>query len=126
MAALDDQAQERIKIVLTHGIAELCRTAAVVVEVDSTDNGAIPHSLAQLRDSLVELILVHIAQDLFAELFCNTLHLTADGGIVVSQVSMAALRIADAHDKAVLGKINGSLANNRLFGMMTPPTAQAV
>ena len=118
MAALDDQAQESCKIVLAHGIAELCRAVAVIVEVDRADNSAVPHSLAQLRNSLVELVLVHIAQDLFAELLGHALHLTADGGIVVGQVSMAALRIADAHDKAVLGKINDSLAHNRLFGIL--------
>ena len=38
----------------------------------------------------------------------------ADGGIVVGQVGVAALRIADAHDKAVLRQVNGRLADHRV------------
>ena len=114
MTALDNEAQERIKIILAHGVAELGGAAAVVVEVHRTHDGAVPHGLAQLGQSLVELVLIDLAQDLFAELLGHTLHLTADGGIVVGQVGVTALRIADAHDKAVLRQVDGRLADHRV------------
>ena len=114
VTALDNQAQESFKIVLAHGVAELGGAAAVVVEVHRTHDGAVPHGLAQLGQSLVELVLIDLAQDLFAELLGHALHLTADGGIVVGQVGVAALRVADAHDKAVLRQVNGRLADHRV------------
>ena len=114
VTALDNQAQERFKIVLAHSVAELGGAAAVVIEVHRTYDGAVPHGLSQFRQSLVELVLIDLAQDLFAELLGHTLHLMADGGIVVGQVGVAALRIADAHDKAVLRQVNGGLADHRV------------
>ena len=77
----------------TQAIAELGSAAAVVIEVHRTHDGAVPHGLAQLGQSLVELVLIDLAQDLFAELLGHTLHLTADGGIVVGPVSYTHLTL---------------------------------
>ena len=110
--ALDDQLQEGIHVVRTHGIAQSSCTAAVVVEVDRAHNGTVAHSLAQLRDGGIKRILVHFTQDLFAHLFGHALHLAADGGIVVGQVGVAALGVGDAHGQLVLGQVDGRLAHD--------------
>ena len=115
MAALDDEFEEGIKIIIAHGVAELRGAAAVIVKVDGTHDGAVAHGLAQLRDGLVELILVDVAQDRLSELRGHTFHFAADGGVVVGQVGVAALRVTDAHDKAMLCQVNGRLAHDR-FG----------
>lgn len=52
VTALDNQAQERFKIVLAHGVAELGGAAAVVVEVHRTHDGAVPTALRSLGRAL--------------------------------------------------------------------------
>ena len=112
MAALDDQLQKAVKLVLAHRVAQGDGAAAVVEKVDGTHHGAVAGDLADLRDGLVEGVLVHLAQDLFAKVCGYRLHLAADGGVVTGQVGVAALGVADAKRKAVGGQVKGHLVHN--------------
>ena len=112
MPALDDQAQELVKFIVLHSLAQLGGAAAVVVEMDRTHNGAVPHFFAHVGDGGIEVRLRHVAQDLLAKAGGHALHLAADGGVVVGQVGMAALGVADAQHIAVLGQIELGLPDN--------------
>ena len=114
MTALNDQLEELLKPVIPDGGAQVGGAAAVIVEVDGAHNGTVAHLAAQGGNGFQELLLVHFAQHRLAELLRHALHLTADGGVIIGQVGMAALGIADAQRKIVGGQIELGGAHHRV------------
>ena len=118
MASLQNQLEEAVKLILLDCIAQLGGTAAVIEEMDGTDNGTVAGRLADIGNCLEEFLLVHLAQDLFAEICGDGFHLTADGCIVIGQVGMAALGVTDTQCIPLSRKVKVHLIDDGIGGVL--------
>lgn len=70
--------------------------AVIVEEVHGPQHGPVAGLLADVTDMFIELLLVHLPQELLAEISGHLLHLRGNGGVLAGEVGVVAAGVHHA------------------------------
>ena len=99
------QSQEGVKISLLQSLSLLLRPAVLLKEVHGPEHRPVAALLPQLRQGGPEGPLVHIPQELLAEVGGHRPHLPGDVRIVISKIRVAGAGVHDAQGVARPGEV---------------------
>ena len=107
------QGEERLEVPLFQGLGLLLCQAVVVEEVHGPQHRSVSRGGSGFGQIAVEVLLLHVPEELFPEDPGHRFHLRGDGGVVPGEVGVVAAGVHHAQGVAVAGQVELHLLHHR-------------